>query len=229
MPDLRALAATLRGLEGRGYKAYKTIAGEYDAGTFRLLIDHVQGDPFAEASRLRAIVPAATSQVPEWAVRSDARRTAAADFLNRTLLAALHAAALRRGSGNSGELTMLRPGQAVLGRSSVTVAPDGSVEARFRAGLPARGRTIMGRDAAELITRQVVAAVHDGLCLPALDTAALATHVETVEDARALREQLRGHGWSPSSPTAPACHAGRASMTGRSRATASCRFALRRP
>jgi predicted ABC-class ATPase len=57
MPDLRALAATLRALDGRGYKAYKDIAGEYDAGTFRLLIDHVQGDPFAEASRLRAVVP----------------------------------------------------------------------------------------------------------------------------------------------------------------------------
>jgi hypothetical protein len=39
---------------------------------------------------------------------------------------------------------VLRPGQEVLVRSSVTVAPDGSVEARFRAGLPARGRTILG-------------------------------------------------------------------------------------
>ncbi|HSJ07176.1 MAG TPA: ABC-ATPase domain-containing protein, partial [Longimicrobiales bacterium] len=127
MRDLDALAATLRGLDGRGYKGYKTIAGEYDAGTFRLLIDHVQGDPFAEASRMRALVPATTSQIPEWAARTEARRTAAADYLNRTFLATLHTASRRRGSGNGVELTMLRPGQAVLVRSSVTVAPDGSV------------------------------------------------------------------------------------------------------
>ncbi|HSJ06794.1 MAG TPA: ABC-ATPase domain-containing protein, partial [Longimicrobiales bacterium] len=71
---------------------------------------------------------------------------------------------------------------------------DGSVEARFRAGLPARGRTILGRDAAELTTRQIAEAVHTGLCMPALDARALAAHVEIVEDARALRQQLRDHG-----------------------------------
>ena len=35
MPDLRALADTLERLDGRGYRDYKQIAGEYDAGTFR--------------------------------------------------------------------------------------------------------------------------------------------------------------------------------------------------
>ena len=37
----------LRRMDGRGYKAYKEIKGEYQFPGFTLLIDHVQGDPFA--------------------------------------------------------------------------------------------------------------------------------------------------------------------------------------
>ena len=194
MPSLSALADALRGLNGRGYKAYKSIAGRYDAGEFELLIDHVQGDPFADSSRLRALVPASSAQLPPWAIRNPARITATADFLNRALYDALHAASTRRGSGRSGELSVLRPGQQVFARTSVTVSPDGAVEARFRAGLPADGRSIRGDDAAVMLTHDVVAAVRAALFFPALDAAALQRHVETVEDARALRGQLDERG-----------------------------------
>lgn len=193
MTRLAALADTLRGLDGSSYKAYKQIAGDYDAGSFHLRIDHVQGDPFADASRMRAFVPPAAAALPEWATRNTARTTATADFLNRTLLAALSAAARSRGSGSSGELSVLRPGQEVLVRSSIIIHDDGTVEARFRAGLPARGRTILGHEAAAMITEDLVTAVEDGLRFEAIDADALRTHVETVEDARALRDQLAAH------------------------------------
>jgi predicted ABC-class ATPase len=194
MPGLAPLAEVLAGLDGHGYKSYKRIAGQYDECTFRLVIDHVQGDPFAEPSRLRVLLPAATARLPEWATRNDARRAAAADFLNRSFHDALRACARRTGSGNSGELTILTPRQEVLVRSSMTVSEDGSVEARFRAGLPARGRTILGHAAASLITGDVVAAVERGLLFASLDAAAFRRHVETVEDARALRDALAANG-----------------------------------
>ncbi|KKL13159.1 hypothetical protein LCGC14_2528550 [marine sediment metagenome] len=41
------LKTTLRRIDGKGYKAYKDIKGQYDFGTYTLIIDHVQGDPFA--------------------------------------------------------------------------------------------------------------------------------------------------------------------------------------
>jgi predicted ABC-class ATPase len=192
--ELERLAAELERLDGRGYKAYKQIAGRYDAGGFTLAIDHVQGDPFAEPSRLRAFVPPTTAALPDWAHRDAARRTAAADFLNRVFRGALRAASSRRGSGHSGELSVLAPGQEVLVRTSMSVAADGAVEARFRAGLPARGRTILGREAALLLTRDAVQAVLASLVFTALDGRALRRHVETVEDARALRAQLAAHG-----------------------------------
>jgi len=176
MPSLHELADALHLLDGRGYKSYKRIAGEYDAGAFRLLIDHVQGDPFAEPSRLRAIVPPESARLPDWSISNDARITATADFLNRALSDALRQASRRRGSGKSGELTVLRPRQEVLVRTSIIVSGDGTVEARFRAGMPANGRTILGREAAEMITRDVVDAVHAALFFDALDAAALKRH-----------------------------------------------------
>jgi predicted ABC-class ATPase len=192
--DRTRLRRTLEGLDGRGYKAYKAIAGAYDFGAFRLLVDHVQGDPFAEASRLRVVVPNSTASLPDWALATAARRTATADFLNRVFLRALDRVSRPRGSGSSGRFTVLRPGQQVLVRTSVSVAADGSVEARFRAGLPARGRTALGREAAAMLLDDVPAAVDAGLRFDSVDAAALRRHVETVEDAQALRSALRERG-----------------------------------
>ncbi|HEV2146426.1 MAG TPA: ABC-ATPase domain-containing protein [Longimicrobiaceae bacterium] len=194
METIQELESELRGLEGRGYRDYKRVKGSYQAEGFRLVVDHVQGDPFAEPSRVRALVPPESARLPEWALRSPVRRLAAADFLNRALHRALGARSGDRGSGKSGELAVLRPGQEVLERSALRVEEDGSMEARFRVGLPARGRTILGREAAELLGRDVPAAVERALFLPSLDADALRLHVETVEDARALRGALAGRG-----------------------------------
>jgi len=190
---LASLREALRRLDGRGYPSYKQVKGSWDAPSFQLLIDHVQGDPFAEPSRLRALLPASTAQFPGWAVRDDTRRTATADYINRALHDAFTDKMQRRGSGRSGELLVLQPGQQVLVRSSVTVAASGAVELRFRAGLPARGRTILGEEAASLLCDDVAAAIAR-VCFDALDADALRRHVETVEDARALRAQLDAHG-----------------------------------
>jgi len=194
MKTIAELERELRRLDGRGYREYKGIRGEYEAPGFVLTVDHVQGDPFAEPSRVRIRVPPESAGLPEWALRTPVRRLAAADFLNRALHGALAALTSDRGSGKSGVLAVLRPGQEVLVRSALRVGQDGSVEARFRVGLPARGRTILGREAAELLARDVPAAVERALFFPSLDADALRRHVETVEDARALRDQLAARG-----------------------------------
>ena len=97
-------------------------------------------------------------------------------------------------ANGSGEFTVLVPGQEVLVRTSITVSPDGGVEARFRAGLPANGRTVLAREAVAMLTEDVPAAVHAALLFESLDVDALRRHVEVVEDARALRDQLRERG-----------------------------------
>lgn len=195
MNDLNALADTLRSLDGKSYPAYKRSAGAYGAGDFLLHIDHVQGDPFADPSRLRAIVPPDAAELPRWALSTPTRRRATADFLNRRLAETLSAASLSdAGSGKSGQLRILRPGQQVLSRASMAVARDGTVTARFRAGLPADGRRILGHRAADLVTRAAPAALRGALFFAAFAPEALRTHVEIVEDSVALREQLEQKG-----------------------------------
>ncbi len=193
MESLDQLKQQLQSLDGRGYKAYKAVAGAWDAGRLVLHIDHVQGDPYADPSRFRAVVSPAEAGFPAWAVRTGPRRRGAADFVNRALYAELRAASGAAGSGKSGELRVLSPGQEVLDRTSVTVDEHGGVEARFRVGLPARGRRILGRAAARLVA-DAVEALEASLFFPALDAGALRRHVETVEDAVELRGQLRSRG-----------------------------------
>lgn len=192
--DLDELRALLLRIDGRGYPAYKEIRGRYRTPRFTLHIDHVQGDPFADPSRLRVTVEPEASVLPPWSYSTPTRRVAMADFLNRTLHRALAARSGDLGSGKSGELSILRPGQQVLQRGSITVDERGGIVARFRAGLPARGRTVLGRTAARLLTEDLIAALHEGLLFDGFDEAAVRTHLEAVEDARALRDQLEHHG-----------------------------------
>lgn len=188
------LQQTLRDLDGKSYKAYKQIRGSYDFGDFELRIDHVQGDPFADASRVSALIPAESAKLPPEALASPIRRTAAADFLNRHFATALRDRATNQGSGQSGELSILEPGQEVLKRSSMTVFEDGAIEARFRVGLPARGRRILGDAAADLVGDRLAEAVGAALLGDERSDDELIKHAEVVEDARALRDALPEHG-----------------------------------
>jgi predicted ABC-class ATPase len=188
------LEQLLKKLEGRGYKAYKDLGESYAFPDFLLRIDHVQGDPFAEPSRMRVIVPQGVADLPPASLSTPAGRMATADFLNRTFAEALRQQSTDRGSGRSGELTILQPSQIVLPRTSLIVHPDGAAEARFRAGLPARGRTILGDEAAMLLCQKLPQAVRVGLFGSTRDASALMAHIHAVEDAQALRAQLATRG-----------------------------------
>ena len=194
MRSLDELADRLRSLDGKGYGAYKQVKGAWDAGSFTLEIEYVQGDPYARPSRLRAVLPPETTALPAWSLSPEPRRRATADFLNRRLAEGLRGCSRNRGSGKSGLLEILRPGQEILVRTSLLVSPEGEVEARLRAGLPARGRRILGRQAAEMLVEDLPRAVEGSLPFPALDAEELRRQVETAEDANALRTSLGERG-----------------------------------
>ena len=180
-------------IDGRPYGHYRDLRGRrYSLGGCTLQVDHVQGDPFAAPSRLRVDVPCAALRLPEWARSGREARRATADFLQRALGPALSRSAGGAGSGKSGLLEITGAGQEVLDRTGVVVDADGSARLRLCAGLPAAGRRILGRAAADLLARRLrsaIEAVADGL-----DRSALRFHVHAVEDQVALRSQLSGHG-----------------------------------
>ena len=89
-------------------------------------------------------------------------------------------------------------GQEVLERTSAfiissntSVSEDlGGVELRFAVGLPASGRSILGRQAAEMLCEDIPQIVSNSLKYADLNAAECRRHVETVEDADWLRQQL---------------------------------------
>ncbi len=139
--DLQKL---LTRIAGRGYKAYKDLEGAYAFGPFLLLIDHVQGDPFAAPTRVRVQIGQNEAAFPADLYGNQIRSIALRDFLTRKFAAAIRSIAKGgRGIGGSGRISIDAPGQEVLERSSCFVDAE-KVEARFTLGLPAEGRTILG-------------------------------------------------------------------------------------
>ncbi|WP_072619426.1 ABC-ATPase domain-containing protein [Spirulina major] len=191
--SVTSLRNTLYNLDGASYGAYKSLKGRYELDDFTLSIDHVQGDPFAAPSRVHVEVPQAIAQFPPHLFNHPSREIALRDYLLRRFARVAADLSGRRGSGKSGAIEILSVGQEVLEQTAVWVDAQ-RVEARFTVGLPAQGRRILGRQAAALLCEDVPELVARSLLAPSLDLTAVQRHVETVEDADALRGQLAARG-----------------------------------
>jgi len=182
MPDQTRLENLLHRLDGRSYPAYRDLRGTWRLGGMTLVVDHVQGDPFAAPSRLRLRVDAGLPGLDD-----RDRREATEDWLLRRFGAVLRGE--QRGSGRSGQLRVYRPGPEVVERSAVRLFPDGTAEVRFTAGLPAGGRRILGRQARAMLTADIPRAARAIQPAPGLEE-----HARSVVVQRSLRRQLRSRG-----------------------------------
>ncbi|MDC0832336.1 ABC-ATPase domain-containing protein [Geitlerinema sp. CS-897] len=189
MTDSETLYDLLLDLDNRGYKAYKDIQGQYEFPNFTLIIDYVQGDPFASPSKLRVRVPQSVAKFPAELYNTPSRQVALRDYLTRQFDSACHRVSQHRGTGKSGTIAVCRMGQEVLDRTSAYINDDW-LELRFVVGLPARGRRILGRQAAYMLCEDVPESIDRALVYANLDAADVRRHVETVEDADWLRSQL---------------------------------------
>ncbi len=185
----------LKRLHGAGYGGYKRLQGRVfrDRG-LELRVIHVQADPFAPPSTVAVRVERDRADLPAWAFANSVRRVACADFIHRNLARLARQWAKPLGTGRSGEIDVPRPAQEVLQRSTVTVFDTGDVLVRLGVGLPATGRRVRGREAAELLCHVLPRLVLEATVRGEIDLGALRTHVETVEDATWLREQVTAAG-----------------------------------
>ena len=194
MKSKEELNRILRRIDNRGYKAYKDIKGVYDFGDYTLLIDHVQGDPYAAPSRIRILVPQSVSNIPGDLITTKVRRIAVEDYLTREFHRAITDIVKgNRGIGKSGFIGIDCGGQEVLERSSMFVDSK-CVEARFFIGLPARGRTILGREARDMFFEEVPEIVKRSLLYKNLEPERLKRHVYVVEDQNYIRDRLKQRG-----------------------------------
>jgi predicted ABC-class ATPase len=180
--DLEVLRATLGRIDGRPYPAYRDLVGSYRLPRLTLHVDHVQADPFAAPSRLRASVAVAESG---FADVPPSLRLPLLDFLWRRFCAAVAALPAVR---------VAPPGPEIVERSAL-VWENGVLELRFAADLPAAGRRVFGRQAAALLLHQVPAAVEASLFRAAVDERRLRAHLEAYADQEHLRALLGERGW----------------------------------
>ena len=200
------LAHLLQSIDGRNYGSYHDLEREWRQETFTLRIGRAQSDPFAPPTRCQVRIPA-SQFVQSWpsSTLPHAGRVAASDFLLRHLYQtcqSLGADQSLRSSGGGwsgpkgGDLQILEPTQHVLEQSAVQIvqtddqAPP-EVVLQMTINLPARGRTILGLAARQIlctILPQLVAAV------AALPTEPLWQHVNSCQDQVWLQQQLSANG-----------------------------------
>ena len=198
MPDQQDLQDELQRIDGRGYRAYRGIRGAYSFPDFSLHIDHVQADPFAAPSRLRLRVPQERARYPAASYANPSRSAALCTYLAGRFARAADRAEKRprgpgRGAGKSGPIQIDTPGQEVLERTCIQVVPE-YVEARIAVGLPAAGRRVLGRQAAEMLCQDLPAIARAALFYGPDHADAIDRCARTNEDADLLRDRLAAHG-----------------------------------
>ena len=191
MRRLDELLARLRRLDGAPYPAYREAAGSWQAEGWRLNVEHVQPDPFATPSRVSVELPVGTHRIPSAYWQDPSRRLGTTNYLlwrfSRVLVST------PGGSGHSGRFFVDAGGPQLLERSACEFRPDGTLLLRFRVGLPARGRRILGRAAAELLGERLPRAIR-ALCGGLAQDEDLRRWAKLAEDHAALRAQLADRG-----------------------------------
>jgi predicted ABC-class ATPase len=187
------LRATLKRIDGRGFKAYQDLVGHYAGGFFKLLIERVQPDPFARPTRMRVQVPAREAAFPGSLLDRPSRRVALGDLLARRLRGGLGSADRADDARSGGRFSVIAGAQTVIPRTAVIVE-EGGVEARFTLGLPAAGRRVLGREAAGLLCEKLPRALEGALLAKAYAPSRLEEWIGLSDDQQAIRGVLDARG-----------------------------------
>jgi len=184
------LRSILQNIDGKGYKSYKELEGEYLFSQYTLFIDHVQGNPFASPSRVRVRLGQYIAGLPSDTYTNRSREIALRDFITRTFHGAIKKFSKGcRGSGKSGLISIDAPAQEILERTSAFVN-ESFIEVRFTVGLPAFGRKVAAKEAEDILFDDLPKIINNSLVFDKLDKDALYRHIKTSEDADFLRNEL---------------------------------------
>lgn len=191
MKNKEFLKNKLDSIDGKGYKAYKDLVGEYDFGEYVLCIDHVQGDPFASPSRVRVIVKQSVAKIPMELFNKKYKNIAVADFLTREFYANIQKCGEKVfGSGKSGLILMSKCDQQVLERTAITI-DESKIESRFYVGFPARGRSVLSNELEKILFSIIPTIVNRTLIYSNINKNKLISSVKLMEDQEYIREELR--------------------------------------
>ena len=179
MKNAQGLHQILMSLDGQKYGAYKRTKGIYKFKQFQLAIDHVQVDPFAPPLKMRVIMSRQKAGIPETLLDSKLKRVAISDYLTREFHQSIQKAI--HGDKNIGEIYIDHCGPEIIKRTSVVIS-DKHIEARIEVGLPAKGRTILGKVAAYTLSKVLPNIVEHSLRYQHLNQSRMHQQVELMVD-----------------------------------------------
>lgn len=181
---MEILKAKLKNIDGKGYKLYNELKGNYDFKDFIIHIDHVQGDPYASPSRIRVEVPQVKGKFPLDTFNKNYRKIATMDFINRIFIKGI------KNYCKKSKIFMDSPEQEVLDRTSVYIDKD-KIEVRLEVELPAAGRRILSRDAEKIFFEELPIIIKNSLYYVNIDTVKLNTWLDIAENQNYIREELQ--------------------------------------
>ena len=185
------LKTLLHSVDHKSYPAYKSLAGAWKFDRYVLVIDHVQGDPFAAPSSLHVEIAHREAGFPEAYYGKECARIALQDYLVRQMSRQFEQYNFKaKGSGKSGLLSISRCGQAVLERSACQITPNGLI-VRFHVGFPAFGRTINAGELEKILFDFLPRCVENSLFYRRLDQKKVESVIFLAEDQEALRRILK--------------------------------------
>jgi len=194
MKDSQTLKKDLDRIDGKSYRLYKDLEGEYNFENYILSIDYVQGDPFASPSRIRVIVKQNLAKFPKELFDNKNRNIAVADYLTREFYSNINKCSQRVfGSGKSGLIAISKCPQEILNRTSIIIDED-KIEARFYVGFPARGRSVLSRELEKILYNVIPNIVEKTLVYKNIDSEKLINIIKIVEDQENIRMELHNRG-----------------------------------
>ena len=191
-----ALKQEILSLDGKGYKAYKFFEGKsFDYGPFTIRFEHVQGDSFAQPTRLSISVALDEAGFPLSLLNNPTRALALEDHLLRRVSYLITVSKIRvKGSGKSGKVQVQVPGQKILKRSGMLVKGS-RLQLIMFVGLPAQGRTVLGKECLKLFSEVLPPIWHKSLIASSINEEKLNRAVETLEDYQFLQSELKKNNW----------------------------------
>ena len=187
---MKALYQKIRTLNGKNYGLYKSLAEKpWDFGDFVLEFLHVQGDPYAPASRvtIRAKLQI-LGYAAEWG-GSFERRLALSDFLHRKLSQLVQ----EKYPDKDAAVIFDVAGPEMLVRNSLWI-DNGELRACLQVKLPGEGRKIQAELAAEILTMVLPDLVSAGLYYDRSDEGALQEHYRVLTERKEILSQLDAQG-----------------------------------
>jgi len=204
-----SLSNIFQRIDGQSYPAYHSIESpkigwEYDSNPlkFRLFIRKTQSDPYAPPTQCRIVIPSTSARYPSTYISTKIRAIATADFLHRRFHqtnSELSPKSNQHSGGGwkspkGGFLEISPPIQHVMEQSTIYLNSKGDITVQFSLPLPARGRTILGREAQQLLCNTLPTILQLSILYSSITAqkyvSKLQHHVDSITDQEYLRNYL---------------------------------------